>query len=154
MSTHSGILIHVVFSTKQRIKLLDESWRNDLFGVMGGNAQTHKGVLLQAGGIEDHVHLLLKTHPSFAIADTVKLIKGNSSHWINQNQKTSAKFAWQRGYGAFSVSESMSSVVKRYIENQIQHHQKNSFRDEYLELLLKHRIAFKKQYVFEEEHFG
>lgn len=154
MSTHSGILIHVVFSTKQRIKLLDESWRNDLFGVMGGNAQTHKGVLLQAGGIEDHVHLLLKTHPSFAIADTVKLIKGNSSHWINQNQKTSVKFAWQRGYGAFSVSESMSSVVKRYIENQIQHHQKNSFRDEYLELLLKHRIEFKKQYVFEEEHFG
>ena len=118
MSTHSGILIHVVFSTKQRFKLLDKTWRDDLFGVIGGNAQTQQGVLLQAGGTEDHVHLLLKTHPSFAVADTIKLIKGNSSHWINQNRKISAKFSWQRGYGAFSVSESMSDIVKQYIENQ------------------------------------
>ena len=154
MSTHSGILIHVVFSTKQRFKLLSKSWRDDLFGVMGGNAKTHKGVLLQAGGIEDHVHLLLKTHPSFAIADTIKLIKGNSSHWINQNRKIPARFSWQRGYGAFSVSQSMSDVVKRYIANQEQHHSGQSFRDEYLELLRKHQIEFDERYVFEDEHFG
>ena len=154
MSAHTGILIHVVFSTKQRFKLLDKSWRNDLYGVMGGNAQTHKGVLIKAGGIEDHVHLLLKTHSSFAIADTIKIIKGNSSHWINKNQKISARFSWQRGYGAFSVSESMSDIVKRYIENQEQHHLKQSFRDEYLEILRKHRIEFDLKYVFEDEHLG
>ncbi|MDB4439843.1 IS200/IS605 family transposase [bacterium] len=154
MSTHSGILIHVIFSTKQRTKLLDKSWRDDLYGVMGANAQTHKGSLLKAGGIEDHVHLLLKTHPSYAIADTIKLIKGNSSHWINKNHKTSSRFSWQRGYGAFSVSESMSEVVKQYIENQEEHHAKQSFRDEYILFLKKHRIEFDPQYVFEEEHIG
>ena len=117
-STHHGILIHVVFSTKQRFKLLDRSWRDELYATMGGIAKEHKSVVLRSGGIEDHVHLLLKMDPSFAIADTVKLVKGNSSRWINENHKVAARFAWQRGYGAFSVSESMSDIVKNYIDNQ------------------------------------
>ena len=86
-STHHGILIHVVFSTKQRFKLLSKDWRDDVYAYMGGTATEHKSTLLSAGGVEDHVHLLLKTHPSFAISDTVKLIKGNASRWINENRK-------------------------------------------------------------------
>ena len=121
---------------------------------MGGNVKTHKGVLLKAGGIEDHVHLLLKAHPSFALADTIQLIKGNSTRWINQNKKVSVKFSWQRGYGAFSVSQSMSDVVKRYIENQEEHHAKLSFQDEYLEVLKRHQVEFDERYVFEEAHHG
>jgi putative transposase len=153
-STHHGILIHFVFSTKQRFKLLHESWRDELYGIMGGIAKEHRSVLLRSGGIEDHVHLLLKIHPSFAIADTVKLIKGNSSRWINKNQKVSARFEWQRGYGEFSVSESMADVVKRYVDNQKEHHRRQSFEDEYFELLRKHKIEFDKKYVFDDEIVG
>ena len=150
-TTHHGILIHVVFGTKQRFKLLDETWRDELYAVMGGIAKEHKSVLLRAGGIEDHVHLFLKTHPSFAISDTVKLIKGNSSRWINEKRKIKARFEWQRGYGAFSVSESISEVVKRYIENQELHHQHQTFEKEYLQLLEKHRIVFDEKFVFDDE---
>jgi len=150
-STHHGILIHVVFSTKQRFNLLHRDWRDELYAMMGGIAKEHKSVLLRAGGIEDHVHLMLKIHPSFAIADTIKLIKGNSSRWININHKVSARFEWQRGYGAFSVSESMSDAVKSYIENQEKHHRQQSFEDEYFEILRKHKIEFDKRYVFDDE---
>ena len=150
-STHHGILIHVVFSTKQRFKLLHKDWRDELYAMMGGIAKEHKSVLLRSGGIEDHVHLMLKIHPSYAIADTVKLIKGNSSRWINESHKVSARFEWQRGYGAFSVSESMSDVVKSYIENQEKHHQGQSFEDEYFAILRKHKIEFDERYVFDDE---
>ena len=153
-STHHGILIHVVFSTKRRFKILAKDWRDDLYAYMGGIATEHKSTLLRSGGMEDHVHLLLKIHPSFAIADTVKLIKGNSSKWINKNGKINARFEWQRGYGAFSVSESMSDSVKRYIENQEQHHRKQSFKDEYFAFLSKHNIEYNPRYVFDDEHTG
>ena len=150
-STHHGILLHVVFSTKQRRDLLLIDWRDDLFAYMGGVAREHKSILLQAGGIKDHVHLLLKTHPAFVISDTVKLIKGNASRWINQNQEMPTKFEWQKGHGAFSGSESQADVVKQYIANQEVHHQKQSFRDEYLALLQKHKIVFDSKFVFDDE---
>lgn len=153
-STHHGILIHVIFSTKQRFKLLHGDWRDELFAYMGGVAEEHKASLLRSGGVEDHVHLLVKIHPSFAIADTIKLIKGNSSKWINENRKISARFEWQRGYGAFSVSESMSDTVKRYIKNQEEHHREISFKDEYLAFLRKHKIEFDERYVFDDEIIG
>lgn len=153
-STHHGILIHVVFSTKQRFKLLHKDWRDDLFAYMGGIATEHKSKLLRSGGVEDHVHLLMKIHPKFAISDTIKLIKGNSSRWINDNKKIAARFEWQRGYGAFSVSESMSNTVKRYIENQEEHHRQQSFEDEYITFLNKHNIEYDRRYVFDDEHVG
>ena len=86
-TTHHGLLIHVIFSTKLRYPLIRDSWRDDLFAYMGGIARDHKATLLASGGIEDHVHLLIKINPSFAIADTVKLIKANSSRWINEARK-------------------------------------------------------------------
>ena len=153
-SSHHGILIHVVFSTKQRFKILHKDWRDDLFAYMGGIATEHKSKLLRSGGVEDHVHLLMKIHPKFAISDTIKLIKGNSSRWINDNKKIAARFEWQRGYGAFSVSESMSNTVKQYIENQEEHHRQQSFKDEYISFLKKHNIEYDRRYVFDDEHVG
>jgi putative transposase len=150
-STHHGILIHVVFSTKQRFALLNESWRDDLYAVIGGIAKDHKATLLRAGGVEDHVHLLLKIHPHYAISETVQRIKANSSNWINNKKKIDAKFSWQRGYGAFSVSQSMAETVKRYIDNQIEHHRIQTFRDEYFLMLRKHQIEFDERYVFDDE---
>jgi len=153
-STHHGILIHVVFSTKQRFKLLRKDWRDDLFAYMGGTATQHKSTLLRSGGMADRIHLLLKIHPGFAISDTVKLIKGNSSKWINENRKINARFEWQRGYGAFSVSESMSDTVKRYIANQEEHHRQQTFEAEYIAFLKKHNIDYDPRYVFDDEHVG
>ena len=151
MSTHHGILVHVVFSTKCRVALLDDSWRDDLFAYIGGTVKEHKAVLLKAGGIEDHVHLLVKFHPQYAIASTVQLLKANSSKWINEQRKTKVKFQWQRGYGAFSVSHSMSPTVKNYVANQREHHRQRRCTDEYLQMLRVHEIDFDERYVFDEE---
>ena len=131
MTTHHGILLHVVFSTKYRKPSLLDDWRDDLFGYIGGIVKDHKSTLLRAGGIEDHVHLFLRIHPAFAISKTIQLLKANSSKWINDSRLTSSRFEWQRGYGVFSVSQSMSEAVVNYISNQREHHRTRSFVDEY-----------------------
>ena len=154
MSTHHGILIHTVFSTKLRMKVIRDEWRDDLFAYLGSLVRQHDGSLLKAGGIEDHVHLLLRVHPKYAISDTMQLIKANSSRWINEERKVQGKFEWQKGYGAFSVSQSLSETVKQYIENQREHHRIKSFEEEYLTALRNHGIEFDPSYVFETEHHG
>lgn len=151
MTSHHGILMHVVFSTKYRKPILLDDWRDDLFAYIGGIVKDHKATILKSGGIEDHVHLLIRVHPEFAISKTIQLLKTNSSKWINDNGKTKHKFQWQRGYGAFSVSQSMADKVKEYIANQRQHHATSSFEDEYLAMLRKHGIDFDPRYVFESE---
>jgi putative transposase len=151
MSTHHGILIHAVFSTKHRFRCLAESWREELFSYMGGTAKEHDAILLSAGGIEDHIHLLLKIHPKFAISATIQMIKANSSRWINETGRIAGKFSWQRGYGAFSVSESMSDRVKNYIGNQREHHRNKTFEEEYLAFLRRHHVSFDPRFVFDDE---
>ena len=154
MSTHHGILLHVVFSTKFRKPLLPDEWRDDLYAYIGGILKDHKSTLLKSEGIEDHVHLFLRIHPEFAISKTIQLLKANSSKWINEQQKTDGRFEWQRGYGAFSVSQSMSETVKRYITNQRHHHAKQSFYEEYLSMLEKHCIEYDPKFVFDMEIVG
>lgn len=153
-STHSNLLMHVIYSTKNRYKLIQDDWRDELFAYIGGTVTEHKAVLLQAGGIEDHIHLLIRAHPSYAIADTVRLIKANSSRWINDQRKITAKFEWQKGYGVFSVSQSGRSDLTNYIQYQREHHQKQSFEKEYLQILRLHEIIFNERYVFDEEIAG
>ena len=114
-STHHGILLHTVFGTKLRKSLIAAEWASELYAYIRGTLSDHKAKLLAAGGMADHVHLLIKVHPPFAIADTLKLIKANSSRWINEKRMAKARFEWQRGYGAFSVSQSQVSKVKYYI---------------------------------------
>jgi putative transposase len=154
MSTYHGILLHVIFATKFRKPYLADEWREDLFAYIGGTVKDHEASLLKAGGIKDHVHLLLKVHPKYAISSTIQLLKANSSKWINDNRRLHGKFEWQVGYGAFSVSESMVKAVKKYIENQSMHHEKLTFEEEYLFILEKHGIAYDPRYVFESEICG
>ena len=113
-NSYHGILIYVVFSTKYRRPLLNESWRDELFAFLGSTVKDHKSQLLVAGGIEDHIHLLLKIHPSFAISKTIQLLKSNSSRWIKENQRVNCKFEWQSGYGAFSFAIK-SDIIKNLI---------------------------------------
>ncbi len=151
MSTHHGILLHVIFSTKYRKPHLIDAWRDDLLAYIGGIVKDHKSTLLKAGGIEDHIHLLLRIHPEFAISKTIQVLKTNSSKWINEQRKLAGRFEWQRGYGAFSVSQSMAETVKDYIAKRREHHTKQTFADEYIGFLNKHGIDYDPQYVFETE---
>jgi putative transposase len=154
VSTHHGILVHVVFSTKYRVPCLHDEWRDELYAYIGGIVREQKSTLLKSGGIEDHVHLLLRIHPQFAIASTVQLLKANSSRWINEQRRLDARFEWQRGYGAFSISQSVADKVKKYIANQRVHHSKTTFCDEYLSMLDKQGIEYDPKFVFESEIVG
>ncbi len=111
MSAHHGILVHLVFSTKYRKPVLGIEWRDELFAYIGGVIKNHKAVAIKSGGVEDHVHFLIRFHTDFSIASTIQLLKANSSKWINDTHKTKRKFAWQTGYGAFSVSRSLANPL-------------------------------------------
>ncbi|MBZ5531846.1 MAG: IS200/IS605 family transposase [Acidobacteriia bacterium] len=143
--TYSQNHLHVVFSTKERRKIIAEQMQPKLWSYMGGIGRNHGFLVLANGGIEDHVHLLIQVPPALALAKAVSLLKSNSSKWMNEH---GIKFAWQEGYGAFSVSESNLAAVERYIRNQPKHHRKMTFEQEFIALLKKHRIEFDPKYVF------
>ena len=154
MATHSSIYLHVIFGTKGRVPLIADSWQRDLFAYIGGTVKEHSAHLISAGGIEDHVHLLLKTHPKHSVSSTVQLLKQNSSRWNNKQELVQCKFQWQRGFGVFSVSKSLTPNVSSYLKRQRKHHSTQSFDDEYLETLRKHEIEFDERFVFEQEIYG
>jgi REP element-mobilizing transposase RayT len=110
--------------------------------------------LIQIGGIEDHIHLLVNLAPSKAVSDVLRDIKANSAKWVNEEHLSTEKFEWQKGYGAFTVSYSNIDTVQVYIQNQQEHHRSRSFRDEYIEFLKRHGIEFEEQFLFESEHTG
>ena len=126
------IWIHLIFGTKERAPLINESFEKKLFEHIKQIIENDfKSLVTAINGTSDHMHILMLQNQNYSIADIAKNVKGNSSHWINQNGFTNFKFAWQTGYGAFSVSESMIEDVKKYILNQKEHHKKISFAEEY-----------------------
>ena len=146
-STHTSLHIHVVFSTKDRLPLIDPSWRGDLHGFLGGCLKRLDAFPQEIGGVADHVHLLVGIKPVHAIADLVREVKRVSSAWIKEDQRV-RRFAWQEGYGAFSVSGSGVEAVRRYIRDQERHHRRRTFQDEYREFLEKHAIDFDERYLW------
>ena len=141
--TYSKLNYHLVFSTKNRIPLIAETFRDSLYGYMGGILRANKGVLLAAGGMPDHVHLLAGWGTTISVAKMLQLIKTNSSKWLNeQSFAPRGGFAWQAGYGAFSVSASQVPEVRKYILTQEEHHGKRTFREEFMELLKRHGIEY------------
>ena len=151
MSTFTNLLFHVVYSTKYRRPLIKPQWQNELYAYLGGILKQQKGTLLACGGVSNHVHLLAKLSPNVSISDALRLLKSNSSKWVNERDDIEIKFQWQPGYSAFSVSESVTDRVRQYIANQESHHARKSFEEEFIELLEKHRIAYDPKYVFEQE---
>jgi putative transposase len=111
----SNLLVHIVFSTKGRVPQIREEIREQLYGYIGGIVQTEGGILLEVGGMPDHVHLLVKIKADASVAVIVRLIKTNSSRWVNQTLGLPERFEWQTGYGAFSVSESKAATVSAAI---------------------------------------
>ena len=154
MGSFTQLTYHIVFSTKYRRPLISQDVRENLFEYIGGIIRAKSGVLTEIGGAEDHVHILARLSPKFAVSDIVRDVKAGSSKWMNERRKAAVVFEWQKGYGAFTVSCSQISTVCRYIQNQPEHHRKVSFADEYAAFLKRHGITFRPEHLFEDEHHG
>ena len=146
-TTFANLLYHVVYSTKDRVPLIREDLRGPLYEYIGGIIRGEGGILLEAGGVSDHIHLLAKFKTSLAVAAMVQKIKGKSSKWVNDQPGRRERFDWQEGYGAFSVSESLVQKVRRYIKTQEEHHRKVSFKDELIAILKKNKIPYDERYL-------
>jgi putative transposase len=146
--TYCSALFHCVFSTKDRRKLIAPELQTPLWAYMGGIARAHKMKALTIGGTEDHVHLLLSLPSSKAIAKAMNEIKSGSSKWIHESHQL-PKFAWQEGYGAFSIGMTQVETTCRYISRQAEHHRKRDFQTEFLAFLKKHRIEYDPRYIWE-----
>jgi putative transposase len=137
--------VHLVFSTKNRVRTISEDMQPEMWSYLAGICRNQNMVSVAIGGIADHVHLLFHLPPTVSLAKSISVLKANSSLWMNER---GIKFAWQEGYGAFSVSASNLATVSRYIRNQKIHHAKFTFEDEFLTLLRKHKVDFDPESVF------
>jgi len=146
--TYTNLLYHVVFSTKERRRLITPVIEDELHKYIGGIVRNLEGDLLEANGDLDHRHLLILLKPKFALSDVVRDIKANSSGWLNERSKSLHKFGWQDGFAAFTVSKSQVPRVSSYIRNQKNHHQKTDFKTELRELLAKNQIEFDERYLW------
>ena len=147
-STFTNLSYHVVFSTKERLSLIRPEFAEELYAYIGGIIRREKGMPIMIGGVANHVHLLARFHPAVSVSDMLRIIKAKSSKWINDGWGRH-RFSWQRGYSAFSVSESQLDKVSQYIARQAAHHSKVSFQTELLSLLEKHRIPFDERYLWD-----
>jgi len=150
-NTFTNLIYHIVYSTKYRRTTISAEWQSDLYAYIGGVLLNREGIPLEIGGTADHIHILTKLSPKYAIMDVLRDVKADSSKWINERQTSKQRFEWQAGYGAFSVSSSQVDKVQSYIRNQEEHHRKQSFKEEFLTILRKHQVEFEIKYVFDEE---
>ena len=141
--THASVLVHSVFSTKNRANIIPDC--NALWRYIAAPARDNKIALLNAGGTKNHVHLLIAVPPILPLAKVMKELKGSSSRWLHEHGH---RFAWQEGYGAFSVSQSQKQTVVDYIDGQAEHHRKWSFEQEFMTLLKKSGIEYDPRFVF------
>ena len=146
--SYSSSLFHVVFSTRERRDLIHTAFREKLWAFVGGIARKNGMKALAVGGTGDHLHVLLSVPTTMPIAKAVQLIKGGSSKWINDRFQDRRDFAWQEGYGAFSISISHVEETVAYILNQEKRHRRRTFQEEFLAFLKKHRIEYDPRYVW------
>lgn len=148
-NTFTQIYVHIVFSVKGRQNLIQKSWKDELHKYICGVVNGKEQKVYAIGGMTDHSHLLVSIKPTISISDLVRDIKANSSKWINEKQYVVGKFQWQEGFGAFSYGQSQLDIVITYINNQEQHHEQKTFKDEYIELLQRFNIIYDEKYLFE-----
>ncbi len=141
--------VHLVFSPKNKNALIGNDWKNNLEKYITGIIQNHGHKLLAIGAMPDHIHIFIGYNVNHLIPNLVEEIKTSSSTWIKQNKLSNFRFEWQKGYGAFSHSRTQLDTVVKYVLNQKTHHQKRSFKDEYLDMLRKNDIDFNDNYVFD-----
>ncbi len=147
-NSYISLYIHIVFSTKGREPMIIPELQNRLWAYLGGIARENSMKALSVGGTEDHVHTLLSLPATLAVAKAVQRIKGGSSKWVHDADVDLRQFAWQEGYGAFSVNVSLIEETIRYIERQAEHHRRKTFQEEYIEFLKRHGIEYDERYVW------
>jgi putative transposase len=140
--------VHFVFSTKGREPWIRDEWASRLHEYIGGIAHAEKCQLLAAGGMPDHVHLLISLGRTITVADLMRVVKANSSKWVHETF-VGSPFAWQNGYGGFAVEYDRIEVVRAYVARQAEHHASRSFQDEYRILLGGHGMEWDERYVWD-----
>lgn len=147
-NTYTSLFYHIVFSTKGRRPWIQPAIAPRIWEYMGGVARAHKMTALRAGGMDDHAHVLVMAPPTIAPSQIAQSIKGDSSKWMHETFPSLADFAWQEGYGAFTVSKSALPIVVEYIKNQPEHHRQRTFQEEYLEFLQRHNVEYDERYLW------
>jgi putative transposase len=146
-STHVALHFHVIFSTKDRASLIAAAWRERLHAYLGGVIRNVGGAPEAIGGVADHVHLLIGLKATHSLADIVRDVKAVSSRWVHEEMHGPV-FAWQEGYGAFTVSPSQRNGVRQYITEQEKHHRQRTFQEQYVEFLRRSGIEYDEQYLW------
>ena len=143
----TNLLYHLIFSTKDRRPVITLDYQPRLYDYIGGIIRELGGVSLGINGIEDHVHVVTKLRPDKALSDVLRVLKCNASGWMHDLFPSLAEFSWQRGYAAFTVSQSNVEDVRRYVAGQKEHHEKISFRDEFIGFLKENYIEYDERFV-------
>jgi putative transposase len=146
-STHLSLHYHIIFSTKDRIPMIDRDWRDRLHAYLGGIVRSLDGAAEAVGGVADHVHLLVGLRASQPLAYVLRDLKAVSSRWVHDEMHIS-KFQWQEGYGAFTVSASQREQVREYISRQEEHHRRRTFQDEYVEFLERAGVEYDPRFLW------
>jgi REP element-mobilizing transposase RayT len=145
--TSGNILLHFIFSTLGRRPLIEPEFRDELFAYLGGIVRELQGAALIINGTDNHVHMLVRVRPIHSGAEIARVVKANSSRWVRE--KWYPDFAWQTGYGVFSVSESNVRAVTKYIAEQEEHHKKQSFQEEFVVFLKKNNVEYDERYIWD-----
>ncbi len=144
---YSNVLLHIITATKNREPHITADLQPRLYDYLGGVVRGEGGTLYAIGGIEDHVHLLIRWRVDMTIADLLRKAKGGSSLWVHNTFPDHRAFKWQEGYSVFSVSQSIADKVKHYIQTQTEHHRVRTFQDELVELLHLHNVEYDPKYL-------
>ena len=149
-NTYHQIYLQTVFAAKYRHAVINKEWGSKLFGVIGNLINESNCKTIIVNGVEDHVHCFFGLKPVVSVSELMKTVKAKSSKYINVNSLTSKRFEWQEGYSVFSYNQSSIDSVYKYIQNQENHHKKQTFRDEYHALLMVFKVEYDEKYIFQD----
>ncbi len=145
----SNIIVHIVFSTKDRFPFIDKNIRHKLHAYISTICRNQNAYTHRIGGVADHIHIATVLPRTKTVSKLVEVVKRDSSIWIKKQNCHYEKFYWQKGYSAFSVSHSQLEILIKYIENQEKHHRKLTFQDEYRKFLNKYKVEFDEKYIWD-----
>ena len=146
--TFTFLGMHFVFSTKNRIPLIDNTMNERLYAYIGGIIRELSGKLIEINSMPEHIHFYAYMPKTVSVSKFMEIIKANSSKWVHDTFPNKDKFGWQDGYGAFSVSKSAEDTVIQYIRNQQEHHRNKSFQEEFIDFLKKYGIEYDENYIW------
>jgi putative transposase len=145
--TYSQLYIHYVFAVQNRLSLIQEAWKKDLYLYIIGIVENQHHRLYSINGTTNHLHLLVSMNANQSPSDLMYHLKRGSSLWLNKEHPVSGRFSWQEGFGAFSYGKSQIPSLIRHIQSQDQHHLKQSFKEEYLQFLKLFEVEFDPKYI-------